>query len=121
MKTANENQNALWDIIEREKRTDKMIKWVNRIAWSVILVVLLVFLVFTIQDYSRTMSLYQKGLIPLANVKLTVTPFLKVLGLLALIVGVLATVGMFLRLRTTSMLEIQQRLANLEQIVTSEK
>ncbi len=121
MKTVNENQNALWDIIEREKRRDNMIKWVSRIAWSITLIVLTIFLVFTIQDYSTALGRYQSGLVARSEVRLTVIPFLQVSGSLALIVGILATVGMFLRLRTTSMLEIQQRLANLEQMITSEK
>lgn len=121
MKTANENQDALWDIIAREKRRDTMVKWVSRGAWVLVLAVLTVFLIFTIQDYIRVQELYKARVVARATVKETFIPFLVILGCLSLIIAVLATIGMFLRLRTTSMLEIQQRLANLEQMITSEK
>jgi hypothetical protein len=42
-----------------------------------------------------------------------------VLGVLSLLIAVLSTVGIFLRLRTASLTEIQLRLAALEQVLAS--
>jgi hypothetical protein len=44
-------------------------------------------------------------------------PFIAVVGTLSLIVAVLCTIGVFLRLRTASLTEIQLRLAALEALV----
>lgn len=114
-------KDPVWAMIEREKKRDRFIKIVNRGAWSVTLIVLSIFLIFTVRDYLQMQELYNKGVVSQESVMDTVVPFLVILGSLSLIVGILATIGTFLRLRTTSMLEIQQRLANLEQIVTSER
>ncbi|WP_141719718.1 hypothetical protein [Roseivirga misakiensis] len=114
-------ESPVWEMIEAEKKRDRFIKLVSRIAWSVTLFVLLIFLVFTIRDYIHMQKLFNQGVTSQASVIETVVPFLIILGSLSLVIGILATVGTFLRLRTTSMLEIQQRLANLENMVISEK
>jgi hypothetical protein len=41
-----------------------------------------------------------------------------VLGALAVLIATLSTIGIFLRLRTASLIEIQLRLAALEEILT---
>ncbi|HJP57674.1 MAG TPA: hypothetical protein VJ847_11690, partial [Gemmatimonadales bacterium] len=48
-------------------------------------------------------------------------PLVAVLGVLSLLVAVLATVAIFLRLRTASLVEIQARLAALEAMVAGEQ
>ena len=46
-------------------------------------------------------------------------PTVAVLGILSLLVATLSTVGIFLRLRTASLSEIQLRLAALEEMIVS--
>lgn len=119
--TDNKAREQVWDLIDREKKRDKMIRRVSRIAWGTTLVILLVFLVFTIKDVTTTFRLYKSQIVAAKQVWKALVPFAIVLGSVSLIVGVLSTIGVFLRLRTTSLLEVQQRLANLEQLITSEK
>jgi hypothetical protein len=46
-------------------------------------------------------------------------PLFIVLGLLSVLIATLSTVGIFLRLRTASLAEIQLRLAALEEMLTT--
>lgn len=114
-------QDPVWAMIEKEKRRDLLIKRISRVAWGSTLLVLSIYLILTLQEYHKMLGLYRAGVVPYESLSQTFIPFLVVFGCLSLIVAILATVGMFLRLRTTSLLEIQQRLANLENMITSEK
>lgn len=117
-KTTND---PVWEMIQKEKKRDLLIKRVSRAAWVIALSILTIFLILTIQDYIRVHGLYKAGVVPRGALTDTIIPFLVILGCLSLIIAILATIGMFLRLRTTSLLEIQQRLTNLEHMITSEK
>lgn len=114
-----EPENIL-EAIEKERRKDQLIRRMNRVGWIVTLSVLLVFLVFTIRDFAQTYQNYIKGRVLMDNVIETLMPFLVTLGILGFTVAILSTVGMFLRLRTTSLLDMQQRLANLEKMLSSQ-
>jgi hypothetical protein len=59
------------------------------------------------------------GVLPWSVVVGSAFPLLLVLGLLSVLIATLGTVGVFLRLRTASLLEIQLRLAALEEMLTS--
>lgn len=111
----------VWNMIDKEKSKDKSIRIINRVSWGVTLLVLLIFLVFTIMDFTKHIELYQQGVVSYPMVIKTLVPFLIILGSLSLVVAIISTLGTFLRLRTTSLLEIQQRLGNLEEMITAEK
>ncbi len=111
----------VWTVIEKEKKRDFMIKLISKIAWSITLLIVIGFLVITVFDFSKAMTQYHSGMVPYKFVIVTLEPFFLMLGGLSLLIAILATVGMFLRLRTTTLLEIQQRLANLEGMITSEQ
>jgi len=115
MKDANDQ---VWNMINKEKQKDKFLKVVNWVAWGMTLLVLIIFGVYTWMDFSRALSLYNSRVVSYDSVIQTTVPFLITLGSISLLLAILATVGRFLRLRTTSLLEIQQRLAGLEQLVT---
>ncbi len=122
MNKINETTNdPVWEMIGKEKKKDNKLKIVSRVAWGTTLLVLMVFLLFTVMDFTKQIDLYHKGIVPYEGVLKTFVPFLIILGSLSLIIAIISTVGTFLRLRTTSLLEIQQRLSNLEEMITSEK
>lgn len=108
-------------MIDQEKKKDRTLKSIGNAAWGVTVFVLVIFLLLTVVDFNQAMGQYQNGAIPYENVVVTIVPFLIILGCLSLVVAILMTVGRFMRLRTTNLLEIQQRLANLEEMVTTEK
>lgn len=115
--TVTNQEDALWALIEKENKKDRIIKRISKAGWTVTLLVLLLFLVFTVMEFIHTYKLYISGRVLYQNVIDTLIPFLIILGTIGLIVAILGTVGMFLRLRTTSLLEVQQRLTNLEKML----
>lgn len=117
MNKTDEMNDQVWNMINKEKQKDKFLKTVNAVAWGVTLLVLIIFGVYTWMDFSRTLRLYNNGMMPFENVISTTIPFLIILGSISLLMAILATIGRFLRLRTTSLLELQQRLTNLEKLI----
>jgi uncharacterized membrane protein (DUF485 family) len=115
------SKDAIWEMIDREKKKDVLIKRVSKIGWIGTVVMLLFFLTITLIDLSRMVGLYGAGVVSRQSVIDTVVPFAIVLGGLCLIIAILSTIGVFLRMRTASLLEIQQRLASLEQMVVAKQ
>ena len=106
-------------LIENERRRDRFIRRVSIIAWSVTLgLVLLVAVLVGIQVTQFTEGA-RSGEVPWAVVIGSAMPLIDVLWKLSLLVAGLSTVGIFLRLRTASLTEIQLRLAALEAMLTS--
>ena len=111
----------VWDMIKKEKQRDKSLKVISWVSWGMTLVVLSIFMIFTVTEFSRTMELYRSGFVPYGHVLDTLIPMLVILGSLSLLVAILVTIGRFMRLRTTNLLEVQQRLTHLENLMTSKQ
>ena len=106
-------------LIENERRRDRFIRRVSIIAWSVTFVlVLLVASLVGVQVYEMSRAA-RVGAVPWSTVMGSAMPLIDVLWKLSLLVAGLSTVGIFLRLRTASLTEIQIRLAALESMLTS--
>ena len=108
------NPETVWAAIERDKRMDRLIRRVSTVAWSVTFVIVLAYGVMTALQVVNMLRLIGVGAATNLAVVATLTPFVIVLGVLSLLVATLSTVGMFLRLRTANLAEIQLRLATLE-------
>ena len=114
-------EDQLWTIIDKEKRRDKQLKMISWLSWGMTLLILLVFTYITMNGFARTLSLFNKGVIAYREVLSTLIPFLATIGSFSTIIAILVTVGRFMRLRTTNLLEVQQRLTNLEQLIRSKE
>jgi hypothetical protein len=114
----NSKHENVWDLIDAEKRRDRLIRRVSVAAWSVTMAVLLVFAGIIGRQVADTMRRVDVGVAPSGAVWDVLLPFVAVVGAVSLVIAVLATVGVFLRLRTASLNEIQVRLAALEQLIT---
>ena len=68
---------------------------------------------------AQMMEAYAAGAAPWTAVFWSAMPLLTVVGILSLLIATLSTVGVFLRLRTASLGEIQLRLAALEEMLAS--
>ena len=101
-------QEDVWTMIEAEKQRDRLIRRISTIAWTVTFVVLLVYAVIVGADVVRTLELVQVGVVGREAVFAMLMPLIKVVGAVALLIAVLSTVGVFLRLRTASLSEIQR-------------
>lgn len=113
-------QHALWAKIEKEKRTDQLIKVVSKSSWSVTFMFLIGFAGISGYEVYHMYSLYQKGMISASSLFDTFMPFIMVIGGICLTIAILSTVGTFFRLRTSSLSEIQLRLAALEEMMVEQ-
>lgn len=118
MKPESSSSNA-WNLIEQEKRRDRFVRRVAIAAWTVTLVLVLLFAVAIGAQVAQMLKVFGEGGAPLTVVFWSAMPLVVVLGVLSLLIAVLSTVGIFLRLRTASLTEIQLRLAALEQVLAS--
>jgi len=109
----------VWAVIEREKRRDKLVRRVSVSAWSVTGGAVMIFGAVTGLEVWRMIRLASQGLVRWPEVFASVMPVVAVVGVLGLLVATLSTVGIFLRLRTASLSEIQLRLAALEEMIAS--
>jgi len=112
-------QEDVWSKIEAEKRRDRLVRRISIVAWAVTLAVLLVFTVMVGIEVSRTLALMRVGAVSSGALVGVIMPFIAVVGTVSLLIAVLSTVGVFLRLRTSSLSEIQWRLAALEQMLVA--
>ncbi len=121
MSEIEKSNDAVWKMIDREKRKDKSLSRISTVAWAITLLVVCAFMVLTFMDFSHHMNLYNKGVTTYQSVISTFVPFLIILGVFSLIVAIVMTIGRFMRLRTANLLEIQQRLTLLEQSLTKDE
>ena len=122
MKTTKDQfEGEIWKAIDKEHRIDRMIKRISRVTWGLTFLLLGAYLVYTIQNLQLMMQRYKAGVASYEMVTDSVTPFFITFGTIVLVVAILSTVGVFLRLRTASLLEIQQRLSHLENMFMAEK
>lgn len=108
----------VWGRIEREKRIDRRLRRISVAAWTITIVLTLVFAVLTGLQISQFIGPAVHGQLPMAVIAGAAFPLLIVLGLLSTLIATLTTVGIFLRMRTASLHEIQLRLAALEAMMT---
>ena len=109
-----------WAVVETEKRRDRALRRVSIAAWAATFVVVAVFAVIVAMHVSLNWSLSTVGAMDRRDVLDAAIPLVVVLGVLSLLIAVLATVGIFLRLRTASLADIQLRLATIEAIVAAQ-
>jgi hypothetical protein len=109
----------VWSVIEREKRRDKLVRRVSVAAWSVTGGAVMVFGAVTAVEVWAIARHAMEGMAPWGVVFRSTIPFVGVVGTLSLLIAVISTVGIFLRLRTASLSEIQMRLAGLEEMIAS--
>ena len=109
----------VWEAIENEKRRDRFIKRVSVTAWTITFVLVAIMAVmvgFQVWQMARGAMV---GALPWVSVLGVAMPLVITLGLLSVLVAALSTIGIFLRMRTASLAEIQLRLAALEDMIAS--
>lgn len=108
-----------WAAIEDEKRRDRFIRRVSIIAWVVTFVIALLFVAAIGVQVAEMLRFSMAGVTPMMSVVGAAMPLFVVLGFLSVLIASLSTVGVFLRLRTASLSEIQLRLAAIEDMLAS--
>ena len=108
-----------WEAIENERRRDRLIRRVSITAWTITFLlvgVLAVMVCLQVAELARGAAV---GALPWMSVLGAAMPLVIVFGLLSVLVATLSTIGIFLRLRTASLTEIQLRLAALEDMLAA--
>jgi len=116
--TASASSNV-WEAIDTEKRRDRFIRQVSITSWTItflLVVALGAILVSQMIFVAKTLGGVGMGwhlALPL------MMPLVISLGILSVLIATLSTVAIFLRLRTSSLNEIQLRLAALEDMIVA--
>jgi hypothetical protein len=116
--TASASSNV-WEAIDTEKRRDRFIRKVSITSWTItflLVVALGAILVSQVIFVAKTLGGVGMGwqlALPL------MMPLVISLGILSALIATLSTVAIFLRLRTSSLNEIQLRLAALEDMIVA--
>ena len=110
---------SVWDAIENEKKRDRFIRRVSVTAWSVTGVLVLVLAVLVLGQAVSMARAAMLGALPCMSVAGIVMPLVIALGMLSVLIATVSTIGMFVRMRTASLHEIQLRLAALEDMIVS--
>lgn len=106
-----------WTMIELEKRRDRSLRRAAKIAWTVTFVLVVVLAIMNGIQIAEMMRTFAGGMLPASMVFYSAMPLIIVIGILSTLIATLATVGIFLRMRTASLTEIQLRLAALEDLM----
>jgi flagellar biosynthesis protein FliR len=109
----------VWDAIDGEKRRDRLLRRVSITAWSVTLVLVVALAVMVGIQVVELARGAMVGAVPWMSVVGVAMPFVITLGMLSVLVGTVSTIGVFLRMRTASLTEIQLRLAALEDMLVT--
>ena len=118
--TRNPSAASAWEAIARERRTDRMLRTICIIAWSVTFVITAGYAWLVWAEVAQARRLLAVGVITREDVLATATPLVVAVGVLAVLIAALSTVGVFLRFRGATMQEIQLRLAALEAMLARE-
>ena len=110
----------IWEIMESERKRDRLVKRVSVTAWTVTPGILLVFTVIVGAEVVRTLDRVGLGVATNNDVVHAVIPFLAVVGTTSLLLALVSTAAVFLRFRTASLGDIQLRLASLEAALSEE-
>jgi len=110
---------SVWDAIEAERRRDRLLRHVAVSAWIITLVFVIALAVLVSFQVAQMARAAMVGAVPWVSVIGIAMPLIIVLGILSVLVASLSTIGMFLRMRTASLTEIQLRLAALETMITA--
>ena len=110
-------QADVWAAIEKEKRFDRFVRRACITAWAVTVGLLVLFGIGSAIAAVQMVKLIAAAGMPWMSLIGPVMPFLGALWTVCLLVATLTTVGVFLRLRTSSLSEIQLRLAALEEML----
>lgn len=108
-----------WELIEAEKRRDRLLRRVSTVAWTVTFVIAGLFAIVTGLSVAQVVKGALGGGLPWMTALGLSIPFFTVLLTISVLVAALSTVGIFLRLRTASLAEIQLRLAALEEMLAA--
>lgn len=111
--------NAVWATIRKEEGRDRILRNISIATWIATFAALLTYAWMVVMQVSELRRMVDLGLVHQREVFQATIPLIAATGTVMLLIAVLTTIGMFLRMRTATLKDIQLRLAALEAILTS--
>lgn len=112
-----DQKERIWDLMEAEKRRDRLLQRISTGAWIVTFLALLFMAVEVGVRVYWGIRAAMRGAIGAPEVLHQAMPLIWVIGGISLLVAVFSTAGVFLRLRVASLGEIRLRLAAVEELL----
>jgi hypothetical protein len=123
-KTVTPDVDEVWAWVEGERRADLRLRKISFSAWVAMFVAVVVYCTFAVARLLRIALPYISEGMATRDLMLVfingLTPVVIAIGAFSALAAAFSTVGVFLRLRTASLSEIQMRLASLEHLLTDE-
>lgn len=110
---------GVWNMIRREERYDRFLRLAATLAWILTLGLLVTWGVMVASEVSQLQRLVEIGVAQQRDVFRATIPLIAAAGTVTLILAVLATIGIFIRMRAATLGEIQLRLAALEAMIAA--
>jgi hypothetical protein len=117
----NSTHDKIWSMIDEERRRDVTLRRIAKAAWITALVIVLLYGGLTAASVAEMVKGFFGGMLPFSSAAAMAMPFLIAMGIFSLLVATVTTIGTFMRLRTTSLHEIQLRLAALEEMLADKR
>lgn len=109
-----------WARIEAEQHSDRVLRRLTVVGWSATGLVVVLLAVSGLTQFRFAMSMVRVGANTVQGAIGSIVPVVLAIGVFCALGATLATVGLFLRMRSASLHEIQLRLAALEDLLTQE-
>ncbi|MBX3132259.1 MAG: hypothetical protein KF689_02575 [Gemmatimonadaceae bacterium] len=107
-----------WSRIEAEQRSDRLFRRLTIVGWIATGLVVVLLIAFGVAQFRWALQLSAGGAAPLGALLAALVPVILAVGAFCALGATLATIGLFLRMRSAPLHEIQLRLAALEDLLT---
>jgi hypothetical protein len=118
-RSAKVRKEKVWELMEGEKKRDRMLQRIGMTGWVITLVALLFTAVGIGINVAWALGAYQAEQVGMSVIFREAMPLVWVVGAVSLLIAVLSTVGMFFRQRAASLEEIRLRIAAMEDMLSS--
>jgi hypothetical protein len=129
MNTSKQNKEDVWSKIEKEKRIDSLIRGVCYISWMTTFILFLTYAIIIVFEFYGLPTDVLTGdfagnrphLSSFVSEMVGLTLAFGAVGSLSFGIAVISAIGIFVRMRTSSLKEMRIRLETLEEILLSER
>ena len=119
MTTQKSHSDSAWEIIEREKKRDAVVRRIGIAAWIITFALAIVFAVLVVASGFTALKDFLNRGVSFEFFPDLLEPIIISLGKVSLVLALASTIAIFLRVRTASLNEIQLRLAALEDMLVA--
>lgn len=116
--TSESPMSRAWTRIEAEQHSDRLFRRLTIVGWSATGLMVVLLVAFGIAQFRFALHMASAGAAPLGAMLAGLVPVVLAIAAFCALAATLATIGLFLRMRSAPLHEIQLRLAALEDLLT---